>query len=591
MSGFDPRFDFAGVSSIRDGIVPAPGNIDGASNVLYANGTWGALRVVPPGPVPPPPGPALDQWACNAAGFLIYACCYKLVKSVVDSNFFTLATNAIIAFCFDSLAEILVPLEILDPAFLSWLESTLSPAILSNITTFEAHLLDQVLWSKFHCFLYDQIRTAGLVSNSVLLAAGVALAASGISPSQVTDGVALILQQFGIMSVGPVPLSAFVQNYDCSTCAGMGTSPAPIPIQPGFDLRVTDGTNTASFVDILQANHAVVGGSGNTATLTPEVGVAHNSSAVGVEPNLNLVDSLSVDWTVTDDPSGSQVLISGTVPKATSSTLGIVQPDNTTVTIDGSGIISAVAGPGFANPMTAQDDIIIGGSMGAPTRLAAGASGDFLGYDPVTGHVSAQELVAGSGIAITQSAGQTFVATAGTGAGGTACTRLGKVVIPIPVAAIDFTSIATGFSMLLLQLQGRSDFTGATNDVFALRMNGDTASNYNHLTQYFSSGGGGQTQAGPESQIILFPAPSEGAGSTPHTTINTQIWLPNYDNTTFYKTVNYSGGMQDQPSGARLFAFQGIGSWNSLAAINHLQLFLASGNWEVGTIATLWGFL
>ena len=591
MTGFDPTFGASGASHVG-GSVPDPGGTAGTSRYLREDAVWAVPNAGPPGPNPPPPGPSLDQWACNAAGFIIYECAYKLVKAVVDTNFFTLATNAIIAFVFDSLAEILIPLEIVDPAFITWLETTLSPAITGSITTFEAHLLDQVLWSKFHCFLYNEIRTAGTLSNTVLLAAGIALGASGISPSAVTNGVALILQQFGIMSIGPVPASAFVQNYDCTGCAGTGTSSAPIPIQSTFDLTVTDGTNTATNVNVLQVNHGLVGGNGNAATLTPEVGVSHNGTSVGVEPNLDLVDSLSVDWTVTDDPVGQRVLISGTVPKATSSSLGLVEPDNTTVTIDGAGVISAVAGPGFANPMTAQDDIIIGGSMGTPTRLAAGPSGDFLGYDPVTGHISAQQLVPGSGIAITQSAGQTFVATAGTGAGGTACTRLGKVRLPLAVGAIDFTSIAAGFSMLQLGFQGRADDTTQPSNVNCyIRFNGDTGNNYNWNWSYQAGGTYSAFDAGPVSAFQTFPIPNEGGSSTPLTTLNFSLWIPNYDQSDFYKTVFGTGFMQDQASNARAFAFTLGGTWASTAAINHIEVFVTVGNLEVGTIATLWGYL
>lgn len=63
------------------------------------------------------------------------------------------------------------------------------------------------------------------------------------------------------------------------------------------------------------------------------------------------------------------------VSNATSSTKGVVQPDNSTITI-ASGVISAVAG--LTNPMTTIGDIIYGGASGVPTRLAAGTSGQIL---------------------------------------------------------------------------------------------------------------------------------------------------------------------------------------------------------------------
>jgi hypothetical protein len=46
-----------------------------------------------------------------------------------------------------------------------------------------------------------------------------------------------------------------------------------------------------------------------------------------------------------------------------------------------------VAG-GFANPMTTQDDIIIGGASGAPTRLAKGSDSTVLTIDATTHHIT-----------------------------------------------------------------------------------------------------------------------------------------------------------------------------------------------------------
>lgn len=48
---------------------------------------------------------------------------------------------------------------------------------------------------------------------------------------------------------------------------------------------------------------------------------------------------------------------------------------------------SWVAG-NFVNPMTAQDDLIVGAAGGAPGRLAKGANGTILMIDPVSGHVT-----------------------------------------------------------------------------------------------------------------------------------------------------------------------------------------------------------
>ena len=45
------------------------------------------------------------------------------------------------------------------------------------------------------------------------------------------------------------------------------------------------------------------------------------------------------------------------------------------------------AGGGMTNPMTTQDDLIVGGAAGAPARLAKGADGQVLTVDPTTHHL------------------------------------------------------------------------------------------------------------------------------------------------------------------------------------------------------------
>lgn len=55
--------------------------------------------------------------------------------------------------------------------------------------------------------------------------------------------------------------------------------------------------------------------------------------------------------------------------------------------LDGSGAYSTPAGSGMTNPMTTQDDIIIGGASGTPARLAKGTDSQVLTVDPTTHHL------------------------------------------------------------------------------------------------------------------------------------------------------------------------------------------------------------
>lgn len=61
---------------------------------------------------------------------------------------------------------------------------------------------------------------------------------------------------------------------------------------------------------------------------------------------------------------------------------------NTAATVVGTDNIAwAAFGGGMSNPMTTQDDIIVGGVSGAPARLAKGTDGQVLTVDPTTHHL------------------------------------------------------------------------------------------------------------------------------------------------------------------------------------------------------------
>ena len=66
-----------------------------------------------------------------------------------------------------------------------------------------------------------------------------------------------------------------------------------------------------------------------------------------------------------------RAIVPADLPVATTGALGVVEPDGTSITIS-AGVISASGS--LSNPMTTAGDIIVGGTAGTPTRLAAGAT-------------------------------------------------------------------------------------------------------------------------------------------------------------------------------------------------------------------------
>lgn len=66
--------------------------------------------------------------------------------------------------------------------------------------------------------------------------------------------------------------------------------------------------------------------------------------------------------------------------------------------------VDASASSGMTNPMTTQDDLIVGGSSGTPARLAKGSSGQVLTVNPSTGHLDF-ETPGGGNVSAAVSAG------------------------------------------------------------------------------------------------------------------------------------------------------------------------------------------
>ncbi len=94
-----------------------------------------------------------------------------------------------------------------------------------------------------------------------------------------------------------------------------------------------------------------------------------------------------------------------------------IKVSNGTLTDNGDGSVTINTSGSFTNPMTTQDDLIIGGASGTPTRLAKGSDGYVLTVDPSTHHlVWAATAVTGhtiqdEGTPLTQRVNLNFVGT------------------------------------------------------------------------------------------------------------------------------------------------------------------------------------
>lgn len=206
--------------------------------------------------------------------------------------------------------------------------------------------------------------------------------------------------------------------------------------------------------------------------------------------------------------------------------------------------------------VTTAGDLIYATGSGAVTRLGIGAAGQVLAV------VGGTLTWAGGWVAI-------FDSTLGASA-----------------ASIDITGIASTFAHLKLIIQARGD-TAASNVDIRMRMNNDSSALY--ASQYVrgvAAAASAQESVSATSTIVgTIAAASATAG---HSGVS-EIVIPNYAGTTFFKNwTGYSGWTQAITTSN--MADQSIsGVWASTAAINRLTLLPGAGNFIAGTRCTVYG--
>lgn len=249
------------------------------------NGEWICSAQPKPIPPPPPPGPSFDQWACNLAGYIVYDIARVVVKFAIDAGALTWLTDLATGIILRLLAVLLPEEYILGGAFSTFLAGWLTAHFQPLVAGWSTALLDDVLWSKIHCKVYDAIEASPTDLHAAMAAAATGIAAiTGIN-TDVASGIGLFLQSIGITSFLDFPVSGLVRQYNCTSCVSTGTG-GPTPIrQPQFDLIVQDVSTSDAFVDTLTFLDGVVGGTSPNATYTPPQLVAGSGISIAASGN------------------------------------------------------------------------------------------------------------------------------------------------------------------------------------------------------------------------------------------------------------------------------------------------------------------
>lgn len=155
-----------------------------------------------------------------------------------------------------------------------------------------------------------------------------------------------------------------------------------------------------------------------------------------------------------------------------------------------------------------------------------------------------------------------------------------QVVVGSVAATLDFPGVAATYEDAILVLFGRGDTAAAAVEV-RVRFNNDSGNNYDSFA--WGSSGNASAAAASGARFGVLPAASATAGKSGYS----ELVVPGYARTVF----------QHQGSGTdRYNTSDGVGpvdhtqlAWRSTAAINRFTIYPLAGNFEIGTVATLYG--
>ena len=149
-------------------------------------------------------------------------------------------------------------------------------------------------------------------------------------------------------------------------------------------------------------------------------------------------------------------------------------------------------------------------------------------------------------------------------------------------ASIDFTSIPSTYTDLVVLISGRSFRNDSPQDVISIGINGS----YTNVSGVRLGGNGSTPFAG--GGAIDYLGVAVGDTATASTFGNSFIYFPNYANTSYNKNISASGVGENNATEVTTQLAAGL--WSSTSAITQINLKPQSGsNWKQYSTATLYG--
>ena len=136
--------------------------------------------------------------------------------------------------------------------------------------------------------------------------------------------------------------------------------------------------------------------------------------------------------------------------------------------------------------------------------------------------------------------------------------------------SIDFTSIASTWTDLVIKFSFRTPNGGSNYDRCDIQFNGDTASNYKNILFYgVGTGSAASDNGGGAVNSIRFFYANAGA-STSNTFSNGEIYIPNYAGST-QKSASMDSVTENNATAA--IAALNAGLWTGTSAITSIKIF------------------
>jgi len=151
------------------------------------------------------------------------------------------------------------------------------------------------------------------------------------------------------------------------------------------------------------------------------------------------------------------------------------------------------------------------------------------------------------------------------------------------------TSIPSSYEHLVFLVSARNDTSAieVSNDFY---FNNDTAGNYSYTTLYTQLTGTTISGATSNGQARLVGPYSAGSTVFNDTFAVTEVWIPNYSNTSNWKQVVIKNVVpNDSTSDYNRRVMNVAGMWQSTAAINRIDLVASSGSFTAESTFTLYG--